>query len=143
MAPYQEKPKFFSLFTVLLISLSLIAAVEYFKYGTRINYEWFHCTPSMEHVGPDSSSVSKIWARGGPSCDKRGEYKTILKRITRDYEPNNEAVSFCIKENMDIKPIHYPVDEHKGEPGYVGYVGYDSDKDIIEKICGDATIFHF
>ena len=55
--PYTPAPQIFNLFKVLAVSLALIAAVEYFKYGTRINYEWFHCTPVMERVGGPDSSV--------------------------------------------------------------------------------------
>ncbi|CAG62918.1 uncharacterized protein GVI51_M13651 [Nakaseomyces glabratus] len=141
--PYTPAPQIFNLFKVLAVSLALIAAVEYFKYGTRINYEWFHCTPVMERVGGPDSSVLKIWARGGPSCDKRGEYKTILKRISRDYEPNDEHLSFCIKENMSVDPVHYPIHEDKGEPGYIAYVGYDSDKRTVDELCEGTTVFHF
>ncbi|AJS92723.1 BAH_G0042640.mRNA.1.CDS.1 [Saccharomyces cerevisiae] len=135
----RPKPKIFNLFRVCFISLLLIAAVEYFKYGTRINYEWFHCTPIKE---PQSGSVIKLWARGGPSCDKRGEYKTIVKRITRDYEPNDEHLSFCIIENDNVPPVHYPIHEDKGEPGYVAYVGYDTDSELVQELCADSTIYH-
>ena len=129
------------LFQCIAVALALMAAVEYFKYGTKINYEWFHCTPIMEPVGTNTS-VLKIWARGGPSCDKRGEYKTILKRITRDYEPNEQHLQFCMIENMKVDPIHYPLGEDKGEPGYTAYVGYDEDEALVQKMCKDSTIFH-
>ena len=128
----------------VIISLFLIAAVEYFKYSTRINYEWFHCTPIMEPISgyTDNSTVLKIWARGGPSCDKRGEFKTIMKRIVRDYEPNDESFSFCIIENMALDSIHYPLHENKGEPGYIAYVGYDKDSDLVNELCTDSIIYH-
>ena len=125
----------------ITIALSLVAAVEYFKYSTKINYEWFHCTPIMEPVGTNTS-VLKIWARGGPSCDKRGEYKTIMKRITRDYEPNNQHLKFCMIENVNIGPIHYPLGEPKGEPGYVAYVGYNEDEELVQTMCKESTIFN-
>lgn len=124
-------------------SLLLIASVEYFKYSTRINYEWFHCTPIKEQVGGYSSSVVKMWSVGGPSCDKRGEFKTLVKLITRDYEPNEEHLSYCIIENLNVPPIHYPVaDGNKGEPGYIAYAGYDSDSQLVSEMCGDSQIFH-
>lgn len=129
------------LFQCIAISLSIIAAVEYFKYGTQINYEWFHCTPIMESMGQDTT-VQKIWARGGPSCDKRGEFKTIMKRITRDYEPNEQHLQFCMIENMNVEPIHYPLGEIKGEPGYTAYVGYNQDADLMQELCQDSTIFN-
>ena len=125
----------------IAIALLCIAGVEYFKYSTKINYEWFHCTPIMEPIGTNTS-VLKIWARGGPSCDKRGEFKTIMKRITRDYEPNDQHLKFCMIENMNIGPIHYPLGEPKGEPGYIAYVGYNEDKNLVEEMCKDATLFN-
>lgn len=128
----------------IFIALLLIAAVEYFKYGTRINYEWFHCTPRIETIAEfPGTSVRKIWSQGGPSCDKRGEFKTLLKRITRDYEPNDEHLSFCIVENTKVGPVHYPIGEPKGEPGYVAYVGYDRDAALVESLCEGSDIFHF
>lgn len=136
-----RKPRFKALFQYVMLSFALIAAVEYFKFSTRIHYDWFHCTPHYESVD-NTTSVNKIFAVGGPSCDKRGELKTIVKRITRDYEPNDESVSFCIIENKDIDPIHYPLGEIKGEPGYWAYVGYDTDRDLIRKKCENNTIFH-
>lgn len=51
-------------------------------------------------------------------------------------------MSFCIKEELDVSPVHYPVHEKKGIPGYVAYVGYDSDSAILEDLCEDATIMH-
>lgn len=133
--------RLFILFQCLAGALCLIAAVEYFKYKTRISYEWFHCTPVM-HTMQTNTSVQKIWAYGGPSCDKRGELKTIMKRITMDYDPNHEPYSFCIIENVNVAPIHYPIHENKGNPGYVSYVGYDRDSDIIAQYCNNATIMH-
>ncbi|CCE61627.1 hypothetical protein TPHA_0A05530 [Tetrapisispora phaffii CBS 4417] len=138
-----RKPQIWSLLFYVVLSLSLIAGVEYFKYGTRINYEWFHCTPMKEQIGGPSSSVLKMWAVGGPSCDKRGEFKTLVKRITRDYEPNEESLSYCFIENKDINPIHYPVEDgNKGVPGYVAYVGYDTDADLVAQMCEGSQIFH-
>ena len=94
-------------------------------------------------MGGPGSSVIKLWARGGPSCDKRGEFKTIAKRISLDFEPNEEHLSFCIMENMDVPTRHYPVaDENKGAPGYVAFAGYDSDYELVEKLCEGETIYH-
>ncbi|CCD24028.1 sphingosine N-acyltransferase subunit LIP1 NDAI_0C03680 [Naumovozyma dairenensis CBS 421] len=139
----ERKPRFWTLFQCVVGALTLMAAVEYFKYSTRIHYEWFHCTPVIETVGGPSSSVIKLYSRGGPSCDKRGEFKTIVKRITRDYEPAEGAISFCINENVNVPAVHYPIDENKGAPGYVAFVGYDSDgKDLIEQMCEGSTILH-
>lgn len=132
-------PQLSKLLQCVLIALGLISAVEYFKYSTRIHYDWFHCTPVEE---PLSGSAIRLYARGGPSCDKRGEVKTIIKRITRDYEPSKDGISFCIKENMKVGPVHYPVHEDKGEPGYVAYVGYDRDSAVVQEYCENATILH-
>ncbi|SCU98681.1 LAMI_0F15852g1_1 [Lachancea mirantina] len=125
----------------ITIGLVLIAAVEYFKYSTRIHYEWFHCTPVKETIVP-GSSATKMFAVGGPSCDKRGELKTLVKRITRDFETNQERASFCILENPRVSHVHYPVGENKGEPGYIAYVSYDSDFDAIADYCADTTVLH-
>ncbi|SCU86477.1 LAFA_0E01002g1_1 [Lachancea sp. 'fantastica'] len=138
----RRTPQVFKLLEYVCIGLFLIAAVELFKYSTRVNYEWFHCTPIKEPVS-ENSSAFKIFAIGGPSCDKRGEYKAIMKKITYDYEPNDESVSFCIKENADVTPIHYPIDTPKGAPGYVAYAAYDSDAQLISQLCDDAIIMHF
>ncbi|CCK70402.1 sphingosine N-acyltransferase subunit LIP1 KNAG_0E01360 [Huiozyma naganishii CBS 8797] len=142
---FKPKPRIKALFQYIILSLLLIAAVEYFKYSTRINYEWFHCTivrdPIRDSMG-EPSSVFKLSAVGGPSCDKRGELKTIMKRIVRDYEPNEENLSFCLIENESVKPIHYPLGEVKGEAGYWAYVGYDSDKELVKEMCNDATLYH-
>lgn len=141
----KRKPRFKALFQYICISLLLIAAVEYFKYSTKIHYEWFHCTAvkkQINYVDGSESSVNKIFARGGPSCDKRGELKIIMKRITRDYEPNDENFSFCIVENTNVPSIHYPLTEDKGKPGYYAFVGYDHDKELIEEVCKDSTIYH-
>ncbi|GAV48896.1 hypothetical protein ZYGR_0N03010 [Zygosaccharomyces rouxii] len=138
-----QVPKILNLFKTLFIALAIMAAVEWFKYGTMINYEWFHCSPEQESIGGPDSSVLKLWARGGPSCDKRGEYKTILKRISRDFEPNDEHLSFCIIENEKLPHVHYPVHEDKGEPGYSAYVGYNRDSELVQKMCGEHTIYNF
>ncbi|CAL9729290.1 ceramide synthase subunit Lip1p [Monosporozyma unispora] len=141
----KRKPRFKALFQYVFISLLLIAAVEYFKYSTRIHYEWFHCTAVKQPFNQNDgsiSSVNKIFAVGGPSCDKRGELKIIMKRITRDYEPNDENYSFCIVENENVASIHYPLGEDKGKPGYHAFVGYDHDKELVEDLCKDSTIYH-
>lgn len=142
----RRKAQINNLFICTIICLTIIAAIEYFKYATRINYEWFHCTPVIDKITlptyPDSSVVM-LSSRGGPSCDKRGEFKTIVKRISRDFEPNTEHLSFCIKENLDVSPVHYPIDENKGLPGYIAYAGYDSDLNLIKEMCADTPIYHF
>ncbi|QLG72964.1 hypothetical protein HG535_0E00480 [Zygotorulaspora mrakii] len=138
----RREAQYLSLFKCVIISLSLIAAVEYFKYATQANYEWFHCTPSVEPIGYHGSSLVKLSSKGGPSCDKRGEFKTIVKKITRDFDVNKQHISFCIIENANVPPIHYPIHEDKGQPGYVAYAGYNNETELIEEHCGDATIFN-
>lgn len=138
-----QEPKIKNLFKTFFISLVVMAAIEWFKYGTKLNYEWFHCWPEQESVGSPDSSVLKLWARGGPSCDKRGEYKTILKRISRDFEPNDEHLSFCIIENKRLPHVHYPIHEDKGEPGYWAYVGYNHDSELVTEMCGEHAIYNF
>lgn len=129
-----------NLMKYIFLCFLLIGAVEYFKFSTQVHYEWFHCTPIKE---PISGSAIKLWARGGPSCDKRGEMKTIMKRITRDFEPNDEAVAFCLIEENNIPARHYPVGEDKGKPGYYAIVGYQSDLSTIESHCKGSTIYNF
>ncbi|KAH3899406.1 related to Ceramide synthase subunit LIP1 [Saccharomycodes ludwigii] len=127
--------KYLVLLKYIAVVLSLIAAVEYFKYGTRINYEWFHCTPIYQDISPVTKNAKKLFSVGGPSCDKRGEFKTIVKRITRDYEVNDDRITFCIIENLRVSPVHYPVeDDDKGEPGYYAYIANDSDFNALELI---------
>ncbi|CEP64029.1 sphingosine N-acyltransferase subunit LIP1 LALA0_S10e00606g [Lachancea lanzarotensis] len=138
----KRTPQVFKLLEYVGIGLILIAAVELFKYSTRVNYDWFHCTPVKEAVG-ENTSAFKIFAVGGPSCDKRGEFKTIMKKITNDYEPNDKPVSFCIKENEDVASIHYPIDTPKGAPGYVAYAAYDAEAHLISQLCDGATLMHF
>ena len=139
----KRKAQVNSLFQCTVVCLMLIAAVEYFKYATRIHYEWFHCTPTVEKIGTPDSSVIMLSSRGGPSCDKRGEFKTIVKRISRDFEPNSEHLSFCIKENAEVAPVHYPIGEDKGAPGYIAYAGYDRDFQLVKEMCADSPIYHF
>ncbi|CCC70695.1 hypothetical protein NCAS_0F02110 [Naumovozyma castellii] len=138
----QRKPRIWNLIQCVGVVLSLIAAVEYFKYSTRIHYDWFHCTPIMEPLDSSENPIFKVWARGGPSCDKRGEFKTIVKSITRGFEPAKSPISFCIKENTGIPAIHYPIHEDKGEPGYIAYVEYTTNDREIQKICQNSTILH-
>lgn len=92
-----RKSNIFTLVQVVFIVLSLIAAVEYFKYSTRVNYDWFHCTPKVTEF--PNSSIKEIISVGGPSCDKRGQTKSILKRISREFDPNVESTVFCIKSD--------------------------------------------
>ncbi|KAL2709835.1 Ceramide synthase subunit LIP1 [Kluyveromyces marxianus] len=146
---YVPQNRVFILLQYIACALALVAAVEYFKYKTRISYEWFHCTPQFAPLGSNShsssSSAQKLWAVGGPSCDKRGELKTIMKRITMDYDPNEEPVRFCIVENHQVPSIHYPVENgNKGEAGYVSYVGYERDAAAVEEACAlhEATVFN-
>lgn len=129
----------------LAVGLLAIAAVEYFKYSTMIHYDWFHCTPSYEVIS-SGSDVQKLFAVGGPSCDKRGEFKTIAKRIGRDFPVNKQRKSFCIVENKSVDYKHYPVEDGmKGEPGYVAYIGTTEDsgsmQDLIE-LCGESDVFN-
>lgn len=93
------KSNVFTLLQTLFIVLSLIGAVEYFKYGTRVNYDWFHCTPEITEF-PDSS-IKQIISVGGPSCDKRGQTKSILKKLSREFDPNEEKVVVCLKDDGD------------------------------------------
>lgn len=93
------KSNVFTLIQVILIFLSLIGAVEYFKYSTRVNYDWFHCTPKVTEF--PNSSVKQVISVGGPSCDKRGQTKSILKKISREFDPNLEEVVFCLKDEGD------------------------------------------
>ncbi|CDO91957.1 unnamed protein product [Kluyveromyces dobzhanskii CBS 2104] len=146
MAPHQAPNRVFILLQYVFGALVLIAAVEYFKYKTRISYEWFHCTPQYEELfsRPEGAPL-KLWAVGGQSCDKRGELKTIMKRITMDYDPNKEPVKFCVVEDTEVNSIHYPNEnENKGLPGYVSFVGYERDSKIVEEACASygATIFN-
>ncbi|SCU79545.1 LADA_0B01420g1_1 [Lachancea dasiensis] len=138
----QRKPQLFRLFEYVCVGLALIAAVELFKYSTRVNYDWFHCTPVKESLAAGSSAY-KVFAVGGPSCDKRGEFKSIMKKITSDYEPHQGAISFCIKENDKVSPRHYPIGTPKGQPGYVAYAAYDLEFALISELCQDAAIMHF
>ncbi|KAL6946795.1 hypothetical protein ACO0QE_001644 [Hanseniaspora vineae] len=145
-----------ALIQYIFISLALIAAVEYFKFGTRQNYEWFHCTPVYESLNISTSSTTtgdsspstakKLYAVGGPSCDKRGEFKTLVKRITRDYDINKQRISFCIVEAPEVSYRHYPVEDgNKGAAGYVAYIAEDNDLPgllEIEKLCKDTSIYH-
>ncbi|CAH03025.1 sphingosine N-acyltransferase subunit LIP1 [Kluyveromyces lactis] len=146
MATQQNKNRVYILLQYVLAALVLIAAVEYFKYKTRISYEWFHCTVQSEELfdHPEGSPL-KLWAIGGPSCDKRGELKTIMKRITMDFDPNVEPVKFCIVEDTKVKSIHYPIEDgNKGDPGYISFVGYERDSDVVEQACASyaATVFN-
>ncbi|CCH46778.1 ceramide synthase accessory subunit [Wickerhamomyces ciferrii] len=95
MAP--KSNNIFNLIQVVFIVLSLVAAVEYFKYSTRINYDWFHCTPQVTTF--PNSSIKQVISVGGPSCDKRGQTKSITKRLSREFEPNQDDVLFCIQDD--------------------------------------------
>ncbi|KAH3674331.1 hypothetical protein WICMUC_003403 [Wickerhamomyces mucosus] len=88
--------RFAKLFKYIAILAVLMAAVEYFKYGTMTNYEWFHCTVSS--TGIPNTSIKEFKAVGGPSCDKRGQLKSIVKKISREFDPNYRDVLFCIKD---------------------------------------------
>ncbi|CAR21755.1 sphingosine N-acyltransferase subunit LIP1 [Lachancea thermotolerans CBS 6340] len=137
----QRTPQIYKLFQYVCAGLALIAAVEYFKYSTRINYEWFHCT-LVEEPWEQGSSLSRLYAVGGPSCDKRGELKTIMKKITRGFDLQKEGISFCIKEDLEVPSVHYPIHDKKGAPGYVAYASYDSDSRDIREVCEDAPVLH-
>ncbi|AET40378.1 sphingosine N-acyltransferase subunit LIP1 Ecym_5643 [Eremothecium cymbalariae DBVPG len=140
----RQTTKYANLLYYVSLALLLLGCVEYFKYSTRTNYEWFHCTPVMEPAN-ESGSVKKLYAVGGPACDKRGEFKSIFNFITSNYDPNVESYSFCFVENTSLKSIHYPISNHdKGPAGYLAYIGYDSDKELVQHYCdgAGATVFH-
>ncbi|SCU86708.1 LANO_0C08944g1_1 [Lachancea nothofagi CBS 11611] len=138
----QRTPQVLRLLQYVCVGLALIASVELFKYSFRVNYDWVHCTPVKEQLSQGTSAY-KIFSVGGPSCDKRGEFKSIMKKMASDYQPQVDGVSFCIKESKDVPPIHYPTGTPKGKPGYVAYVAYESDSPLISEVCQDATIMHF
>ncbi|AMD21960.1 HFR105Wp [Eremothecium sinecaudum] len=125
------------------ILLSVLGAIELFKYSTRLNYEYFHCTTISEPVA-EATSMNMIYAVGSSSCDKRGEIKTILRKITRDYDPNLQPASFCLVENRAVGSIHYPDKGKKGPAGYVAYAAYDDDEELLLEQCAQdgATVFH-
>ncbi|XBW36888.1 hypothetical protein QEN19_002467 [Hanseniaspora menglaensis] len=122
-----------------------IAAVEYFKYSTMIHYDWFHCTPVYEDIST-VSNIQKLFAVGGPSCDKRGQFKTLVKRIGRDFPVNKERKSFCIIEDKSLGYKHYPIEnENKGAPGYTAYIGTTDDAVSmidLNEICGESSVFN-
>ncbi|KAL6936791.1 hypothetical protein ACO0OL_001341 [Hanseniaspora opuntiae] len=137
--------RFIALFEYTVICLLAIAAVEYFKYSTKIHYDWFHCTPVYEPIS-SANNIQRVFAVGGPSCDKRGQFKTIIKRIGRDYPVNTERKSFCVIEDKSLPYKHYPVENgNKGNPGYYAYIASTGDDDDMEKLadlCQSASIYN-
>jgi hypothetical protein len=115
--------KVFNLVQVAFVVFALIAAVEYFKYSTRMNYEWFHCTPQLSTI--PGTEITRAIAVGGPSCDKRGQLKSITKRLTRTFDPNVEPLAFCIHEEDDI---------------IVGYVSKINEEELLQQHC--SNIIH-
>lgn len=60
-------------------------------------------------------------------------------------DPNVEPVKFCIVEDTKVKSIHYPIEDgNKGDPGYISFVGYERDSDVVEQACASyaATVFN-
>lgn len=112
--------KVITLIETIAVLLALIAGVEYFKYSTMVNYEWFHCT--VERDTSPVNSVVEYTAVGGPSCDKRGQLKSIVKTISREFDPNYGDVVFCIKE------------DHAGER-IVGYGADVNDAELLKESC--------
>lgn len=92
--------KVFNLVQVTLVVLVLVAAVEYFKYSTKANYEWIHCTAQTSLV--PNTNITRATAFGGTSCDKRGQMKAIVNKLTRTFDPNEEKLAFCLQEEQDI-----------------------------------------
>lgn len=137
--------RFVVLLEYTIICLLAIAGVEYFKYSTKIHYDWFHCTPVYENI-TTTNNIQKLFAVGGPSCDKRGQFKTIVKRIGRDYPVNTERKSFCIVEDKSLNYKHYPIENgNKGDPGYYAYIAStndDSDMLKLASLCDSESIFN-
>ncbi|GMM39915.1 sphingosine N-acyltransferase subunit [Hanseniaspora uvarum] len=137
--------RFLVLLEYTIICLLAIASVEYFKYSTKIHYDWFHCTPVYENITA-ANNIQKLFAVGGPSCDKRGQLKTIVKRIGRDYPVNTERKSFCIVEDKSLAYKHYPIENgNKGNPGYFAYIASTenmSDMNKLTSLCDSESIFN-
>lgn len=132
--------RFLKLLEFVCVGLAIIAAAEWFKASTKSHYEWFHCTVHSEEAG--GNSVVKLWSVGGPSCDKRGELKSIIRHITRNYDPNIAPAGFCLTENTKIPARHYPIGPEKGDPAYVAYASYLDDESILHELCNESTIYH-
>ena len=137
--------RFLVLLEYTIICLLAIAGVEYFKYSTKIHYDWFHCTPVYQNITA-TNNIQKLFAVGGPSCDKRGQFKTIVKRIGRDYPVNTERKSFCIVEDKSLNYKHYPIENgNKGDPGYYAYIASTNDgSDMLKlaSLCESESIFN-
>lgn len=115
--------KVYNLFKSAVILAVLMAAVEYFKYSTRLNYDWFHCTPKISEI--DNSSIKQITAVGGPSCDKRGQTKSIVKKLSRTFDPNEEQVVVCLKQ------------DEQDETKIVGFGANYKDRDLLSTYCAN------
>ncbi|CEP24777.1 LIP1 [Cyberlindnera jadinii] len=116
--------KVFTLLQVTFIVLALIAGVEYFKYSTMVNYEWFHCTPQLTLI--PGTGITKAIAVGGPSCDKRGQLKSITKRLTRTFDPNLEPLAFCLAQEGNK---------------VVGYVSNVDQLETLEQFCPNVILW--
>jgi len=116
-----QKNNVFTLIQVIFIVLSLIGGVEYFKYSTRINYDWFHCTPNVHSL---DGSVKKITSTGGTSCDFRGMTKSILKKLSTEFEPQDGKIVVCLENN--------------NEDGVVGYGSFIEDEEKLKTYCGNV-----
>ncbi|KAH3673615.1 hypothetical protein WICPIJ_009707 [Wickerhamomyces pijperi] len=115
--------KFITLIETILAMLALIAGVEYFKYATMTNYEWFHCT--VQRSLDPSSSIVEYTSVGGESCDKRGQFKSIVKAASREFDPNYDDVVFCIKEDLKNERI-------------VGYGANVKDAELVKSSCDNV-----
>ncbi|AGO13553.1 AaceriAGL329Cp [[Ashbya] aceris (nom. inval.)] len=124
--------------------LAFVGALEYFKHYTKNNYEWFHCTAVVEPV-QGTTTVEKLFAVGGPPCDKRAELKVITQKLTKHFDPNKQPALFCIVENTSVEAVHYPVSRtNKGPAGYIAYAGYEADRAAVHKYCEahGAAVLH-
>jgi hypothetical protein len=102
------------LIQTVIAFFGLIAAVEYFKYGTQANYDWFHCTPKVNEI--PNTTILEVTAVGSTACDKRGQLKSVTKRLAKLIDPNIEPAVFCLKEVGDR---------------VIGYGAYAKDEELL------------
>lgn len=111
------------LIEITVIVLAIVGGIEYFKFSTRMNYDWFHCTAQITQV--PGTEIVKATAIGGPSCDARGQLKTITKKLTRKYDPNYQSYVFCLKED--------------DKEGVIGYVANTTDEALLtQNYCSNV-----
>ncbi|CDR41807.1 CYFA0S08e00254g1_1 [Cyberlindnera fabianii] len=111
------------LIEITVIVLAIVGGIEYFKFSTRMNYDWFHCTAQITQV--PGTEIVKATAIGGPSCDARGQLKTITKKLTRKYDPNHQSYVFCLKED--------------DKEGVIGYVANTTDEALLtQNYCSNV-----